>query len=375
MRFRLAGLTIVATLWGCPAAGPGAPSAGLPAPTPSASAALASPLPSASPVATGDAAATPAVTPAPKPAARVAVRLVREYDFKGVVALAVDPFQRQIHVVDGLDGSAVAARYGLKRFSQDGRFLASVDLHRSGERAPDAVNGYVIDRAGLPHFLYQDDEAVTLRRLYTATVLDRTDFPVYQVPRAGLATLRADGDVLTLGALSLDPDEKALKTRNKREIWLAQAEPGEQPLALVKVADPFTVVTQMAAGPGGTLYVAGALPGGRKLVQRLDASSQWTPLAGTEGQAPDRMVVSPGGAVWCFFFSTGNAAARWVRYGADGRSTGEGELKTAEGETLLRLSGVAFETETRLVAAGLLQQSGARTLTGLFEFDVEDDAK
>lgn len=374
MRFRLTAVTALLALWGCPSP----PSAGLPPPTSAPSALDASPAvsPIASDSPSPTASATPAApsTPNPKPSARVSVRLLREYDFKGVVAMAVDPYQRQIHVVDGLDGSAVAARYGLKRFSRDGRFLAGVDLHREGERAPDAVNGYVVDRSGLPHFLYQDDEAITLRRLYTATVLDRTDFPVYQVPRAGLAALRADGDVLTLGALSLDPEEKALKTRNKREIWLAQAEPGETPLTLVKVEDPFTVVTRMAAGPGGTLYVAGALPGGKKEVQRLDAGGQWTALPGTEGQSPDRMVVSPGGTLWCFYFSTGNAAARWVQYGADGLATAEGELKTPDGEPVLRLSSVAFESETQWLATGLLQQAGATTLTGLFEMGIEENA-
>ncbi len=364
---------VVVTPSPSPAASPTAPTASAfaaPGPTASPSApTAATPAPSVAPSAVASASASPAAaTPAPAGTLDLTKgKLLRKYDFNNIGGLHFDVGRNQIYVIDATDDDATDRRYLLRRFNRDGTFEAAVDLHKASEEAPEAVDGLAFDLAGVPAFTYLEDEDFSLRRLYTATVLDATRLPSTGLERAGLAALGADGDVFTLGVIRLDPDALEGDTRD-REILYIRAEEDEPPEANFRIRDPFEPTKHMALAPGGVLYLVGSTTTTLG-VKRLTKDQQLADLPIPLPRIPDHVWTDPAGNLLLVTESTGAEPAKLRRYAPSGEAAGETDLTLASGEKIFSVDGLTFDAENRVILAGSAIAADLQTTTGIFTFD------
>ncbi|MEB3220814.1 MAG: hypothetical protein VKS61_01930 [Candidatus Sericytochromatia bacterium] len=361
-------LAIAVAVAACAAPGP-APVAGPSVPPVSPAGPSATPTSqapaSAAPAATPAASATPAAAAAPSLAAG---SLLRRYDFKGIGGLHYDRAGDTLHVIDAVNDDITPRRYLLRRFKRDGSFEVAVGLALEGEKAPDAVEGLAFGAFGQPLYTYREDERLVLRRLYTATPRDAEDFPSYRTARAGLAALRVEGTVVTLGALRLDVEEKTAKTTKKRDIVYVQADPERDPTAIFQVPDPFGPTHRMAIGPGGVMYLMGATPDGQLGVKRLDASQQLRDVALPLTRLPDVVTFDEAGRLWLAYNSDGTEPATIAVHEASGALVRSQPVTLADGGRVYDVRGLAFDRSGTPLLGGSAIYEGSRTVHGIFEF-------
>jgi hypothetical protein len=295
-------------------------------------------------------------------------KLLRTYDLKGVGGLYYDLGRDQIAVIDARDDDETPRHYLLRRFNRDGSFDVAIDLNRPDEEAPEAVDGFAFDLAGVPAFTYLEDETFSLRRLYTATVLDATRLPATTLERAGLSALGADGDVFTLGVIRLDPDAGKGDTK-VRDILYVRAEEDEAPEALFRIPDPFAPTTRMAMGPGGVLYLAGPTPAGSLAIKRLTKDQKLEDVPIPLPRIPEHMWMGPAGNLYLVTETTGNEPATVRAYTPSGQLVGESAVTLADGQKVYAVDGLTFDREGKPLLAGSAIAADLKITTGLFAFD------
>jgi hypothetical protein len=295
-------------------------------------------------------------------------KTLRRYDFKGIGGLYVDPSGGALHVLDAVNEDVTPRRYMLRRFKRDGTFEVAVGLGLEEEQAPDAVDGYAFGAFGTPFYTHRDDERLVLRRLYTATPRDAVDFPGYQTPRAGLAALRAEGTVVTLATLRLDPEEKLAKTTNKRFITYVQADPEREPTAIFQVPDPLVPTRRMALGPGGALYLLGTTASGSLGCKRLEPTQQLSDVALGLTRMPDLVTVDPAGRLWLVYNSTGAEPATVAVHEPGGALLRSQPVTLADGGRVFEVRGLAFDRAGVPLVGGRAMYSDLSTVHGIFEF-------
>jgi hypothetical protein len=295
-------------------------------------------------------------------------QILRRYAFKGLGGLHVDPASNGLYILDAASDDVTPRRFVLRRFQRDGTFEVAVALGLEGEKAPDAVDGMAFGAYGTPFYLYRDDERLVLRRLYTATPRDVAGFPSYLTPRAGLAALGGQGRVLTLGVLRLDPEEKTIKTRKKREVVFVQADPEGDPVAIFNVPDPFEPTVRMAVGPGGVLHLFGADQAGRLGCKRLGADQALTDLPLGLARMPDTVAFDPQGRLWLAYNSLGSEPASLDIHDGTGARLGRFPVRLDDGARVFQVAGLAFDRAGVPLVAGRAMYDDLRTVEGVFEF-------
>jgi hypothetical protein len=297
-------------------------------------------------------------------------RLLRAYDFKGIGGIFLDPVSERLHVVDGVNDDVTPRRFLVRRFRLDGAFEAAVSLSRPDEKAPDGVDGFVFGQFPTPYFLHREDERLTLRRIFTATIVDvaLTEFPGAVIPRVGLAALGVDGRVLTLAALRYDPEEKDAKTTNERDIVYFRAEPDNAPLVVHTLKDPLLPTRRLAVGPGGVTYLFGASREGRLVARRLDPSLELAEPDFGLTRMPDRVWVAPDGVLWLAYAGNGSEPARLARHAADGRKIDESPVLLESGARFVTIDGLAFPRAGGVLLAGTTLDAALKAGRGIYTF-------
>jgi hypothetical protein len=295
-------------------------------------------------------------------------KLLRAYDFKGIGGLKVEPGTQELHVIDASSDDVTPRRYLLRRFERDGRFLAAVRLSVEDEKEPDAVDGYVFGAFGAPFYTYREAERFVLRRLYTATPRDAVQFPGHAIERAGLAALGADGAVITLAALRLDPEEKTARTTRSRRISYTRAEPDRDPIAIFGLDDPFAPTVRMAMGPEGRLWLFGNTPDGRLGVKLLEANQALTDLPVALPKHPDRVAFDAKGRCWMAFGTTGDVPASVEVRAPGGELLGRQAVTLADGAKVFEIEGLAFDAVGTPLIAGRAIDRNLVVQRGIFEF-------
>lgn len=355
-----------------PSTAPGATSAGTPPSTPVASAAVsASPSAAAASPVPSPSATEPSASPSAAPSGGFTLangKLLRTYDFQGIGGLHFDRGRNQIVVIDAQDDDETPRKYLMRRFERSGAFDAAIPLNMADEDPPEAVDGFAFDLAGVPVFTYRDEEEVSLRRLYTATVQIAQRLPIVSFERAGLAAVGTDGDVITFGAVRYDPDALKGDTR-ERTIQYARAEEDKDAEGLFRIPDPFEPTVRMAVGPGGVLYLMGPTKAGTLELKALTKDQQLTTLPVPLARIPDHLWVDPAGDLYLASESTGNEPARIRRIKPDGTLVGEVEVVLADGRKVFAIDGLTWDLQGKPLLAGTAIAADLRTQTGIFTFD------
>ena len=371
-------LFILATLAACaPAPQPVAPqptaspdAGASPAPASAGPSAAASATPSASPTASPTTSLAPSSVPSAAGYDLTAGKVLRKYDFQGLAGLHYDFSRDQLWVVDAVNDKLTPPRYLARRFGRDGTFDATIDLNKVGEQAPEAVDGFAFDLSGVPAFTFRDrNDRFNLRRIYTATVEDATRLPSSSVERGGIAALAADGNVFTLGTLSLDPDVVSEFDTKDREILYSRGAEELDPEAIFRIKDPLAPTSRMAMAPGGELYLFGPVPGGALGVKRLDKTQALVDLPISLARIPDRVWIAPNGDLLLSEDSTGSTPAKIRQFTSAGTLVGETEVRLADGQMVFRVSGLTFDARGKVVIAGIAIAPDLVTTTGLFSYD------
>gem|GEM_PF-4601040 len=333
---------------------------------------VASPVPVA-PASVAPSAQTPVATatPSPTPSAwtlSTAKRLGR-YDFEGIGGVHYAPALDELFVIDGVNSDRTPRRYLLRRFTRAGVFRSVTALQREGEKAPDQVEGVAFDLRGTLFYTWVEDEALKLNKLFTAAIVSADRLPVTAAPRVGFATLGAQGDVVTLGMLKYDIEEKTRKTTNKRRVAYVRGEEDETPEAIFDIDDPFAPTRALRVGPDGDLYVMGLKAGGGAGFGLLGKDQQWREVSISVPGFPDRFWVGPNGDWYLAQDGTGATAARLRRFSKQGLPLGETSLQVSEGNTVLRVLGLCFDVAgVPIMALETLGRAG-QTDQGLYVFE------
>lgn len=361
------------TLAACaaPAVAPGA--APTPSPSVSPGSATASPPVAAAPSAAPSAVPT-ADSASPAGFSWTDGELWKAFDFKGVGGLYRNPLVNQILVVDAEREDTTTDRYVLRKFQADGSYVSAVSLAPEGAEAPDAVDDMAFDASGTPLYAYRDDGAFSLRKLLTATVTLADRYPVHSVEWAGPVALRAEGELLSVAVLRLDPEKREEALRNGvtpgmtgGSIYFSRAEEDEAADPLFQVPDPFFPTRSMAFGRGGDLYLVGQTSAGGFGVKRLSADQRVTDVVAALPARPERIWVGPTGDLYMLHENGGLPSEIW-RYTPDGRFVGDTELRLKTGAVLNQVEGLTFDSEGRALVAGVAFDAAGKRVTGIFRF-------
>lgn len=333
--------------------------------------------PSASPAATPTApiASASAIAPSPQATATSAEfdltrgRMLRRYTFKGIGGLFYDLAQDQLHVIDAVNDDVTPRRYLVRRFSRDGTFDSAVRLNKEDEDAPDAVDGYAFDDAGVPIYTYREDETFIVRRLYTATVTDATTFPSNRLERAGVAAMAATGGIVTMGVMRLDPEEKDAKTTKVREILYVRTDLNGDSEALFRFVDPFEPTVRMAASLEGQLYLFGPRPDGVLGVKRVNKDETKVDLPIPLKAIPEHVWLDPQGNLLLADQTTGKEAVTIRRFSPTGELLSQTPVTLADGQKLYDLDGLTFDVKGHPIVAGTAIDADLKETAGLFVFD------
>jgi hypothetical protein len=266
--------------------------------------------------------------------------------------------------VDTEVNSTTSPRYKLAKFNPDGSAVSTFSLAPEGGKAPSAVSGIAFQLRGSPLYAYRDDDAFKLLKLSTATVTVGDRYPIFDLPKAGPATLRNQGDVLYEAVVSLDPNSTE---KTGGSLTFAQSEEDKTPRALFQIPDPFFPTTRMAFAPNGDLYLAGPIRGGGLSIKRLKADKTLDDVSIALSAVPDGLWVGPDGDL--YLAQDGLATPAIVkRYGADGQLKGQSEVKPKDGGFVANVRGLAFDSQGRILMAVAGFDSAGRSLKTVLSF-------
>lgn len=333
-----------------------------PATTPTASTA-----PSAAP-GTASATATPAASLfALSPGVSAAT-----YAFKSIGGVYFDAALQQIVVVDTLHLSASPHLYHLLKFGADGSFLAANSLAPASNPDPDTVGGMAFDLTGRAYYGYHNGEAWQLDQLVSATVQQATALPLNTLERSGPSTVGAQGNIVNVAAVWLDPTVKTPlehQTKTGGNIDISRKDVGttKPPLTIIQVPDPLWPTVLMGFDGQGNLLVCGPLQQGGFAVKRIapDKTVSTVPLGLTA--MPDGMWVAPDGTIYTTMNTQGQAAT--IRqYAANGTLRGQTALKLEGGGYLYHIGGVAFDSKGNLLIGGDGYDANGTAITAVYSF-------
>jgi hypothetical protein len=300
-------------------------------------------------------------------------QVFKSYDFEAVAGIHFNPYLNQFIVLDA-EGEAISPRrYLARKFQADGTYVSTVDLAPEGRVAPDAVDGVTFDASGTPVYAYRNDGAFSLLKLVTSTVVAADRYPLDAVEWAGPSALRADGVLLHVALLNLDPDKRDEARRMGRTpdmlggtIYYATAEEDEPPKALFQVADPFVPTRAMAFSSSGDLYLAGQTSAGGFALKRLTSDQSIVDVAALPAR-PEAMWARPEGGVYLAWEVTG-APARIAYVDTQSTLQGETEIRLKDGGFLAQVEGLTFDNQRRPVMTASGFDAAGRRVSGMFTF-------
>lgn len=324
-------------------------------------------LPSAAPSVAG--AASPSPAPSASPGFLAEGALFRRYDWLGLGRPFYDRGTNRLYVADAVARTSTDQRYQLLRFDgTTGDFLgvqSATPTEPKGLEAPARIEAVAFDRRGIPLMAHVDkDHRFRLLEAFSATIRVVGNYQVTEVERIGPVSMASDGLVLTQVLLRRDPDKNV--SGNRR--WLmTQAEPGEQPQALVNMDEPLPQTLFMAASPKGGAFVAALRANGSPALARLQGSTPNFQDLGTLRRAPDGLFVDQDGRALTVENKTSEAAVL-DRLGDQGQVLSSTRLVVQGGGFVNEVIGLCPDGRGGLFVTGRGLDAANRSVVGLYRF-------